>query len=153
MLADPRWRNLALAALALLALGAGALGVVLGSRQDDDGAPAADLPEPGRAQPQDRVSFLARIIPPAAGSGRGLIGVPRGVVRASRPTCRCERKVGQLFLYGFTGQDSSAEVFRRLEPLGLGGIVVAGPNYAGADGLRALAAEARAVAEAACPPS
>jgi beta-N-acetylhexosaminidase len=151
VLADPRWRNLALAALALLALGAGALGVALGSGHGDDAAPAADLSEPGRAEPQNRVSFLARIIPPAAGAAPSSSDVPRGV-SAQLARLPLRRKVGQLFLYGFTGRDSSAEAFRRRERLSLGGFVVAGPNYAGADALRALADEVRAVGRGGVPP-
>jgi beta-N-acetylhexosaminidase len=139
VLTDPRWRNPALAALALLALLAGALGMVLGARQDDGARPAADLPEPRRVKPEERVSFLARIIPPAPGPGSAASDVPAGV-SARLQRLSLERKVAQLFLYGFTGQDPSAAGVRRPEQLDTGGIVVAGPNYAGADALRGLAA-------------
>ena len=40
-----------------------------------------------------------------------------------------ERKVAQLFLFGFRGTDLTAEIFGRLRRLDLGGIMVAGPNY------------------------
>ena len=149
MLADPRSRNVAVAALALLALSAGALGVVLGSGQDDEVAPAAD--PPARAEPQNRVSFLARIIPPAAGAAPSSSDAPRGV-SAQLARLPLRRKVGQLFLYGFTGRDSSAEAFRSRERLSPGGFVVAGPNYAGTDALRALAAELRVVDRGGVPP-
>ena len=41
-----------------------------------------------------------------------------------------ERKVAQLFLVGFQGQDLTAPVFRQLRRLDLGGIVIDRRNYA-----------------------
>ena len=39
-------------------------------------------------------------------------------------TMPLERKVAQLFLFGFRGTDFSAEIFGRLRQLDLGGIVI-----------------------------
>jgi beta-N-acetylhexosaminidase len=124
VLADLRWRNLALAALAVLALAAGAAGVVIGSGDDDGGGASAGLPEGGQAKPQGQVSFLARIIPPPAGSGRSSVALPRAVSRELREL-PLEGRVAQLFLLGVTGRSSG----ERLNP---GGVVVAGPGQAGA---------------------
>jgi beta-N-acetylhexosaminidase len=107
VLADPRRRNLALGALALLALIAGAFGVVLGSGQENESEPERQ---------ERRISFLAQIIPAAGDSSRPSAGLPRGVSAQLR-RLPLERRVAQLFLFGFTGP----ELFRRLEP---GGVVL-----------------------------
>ena len=137
-----------IAALGALALGAGVLGAILGANQGDGDGLIRPLPEPGRAKPPERVSFLARIVPPPADPGETRAegpAVPRSVADLAR-RLPLERKVAQLFLYGFTGRDSGAEIFRRLRRLDLGGVVVTGPNYTDAAGLGALAGEARRVA-------
>ena len=51
--------------------------------------------------------------------------MPRSVSDLAR-RLPLERKVAQLFLFGFEGRDLNAEIFRRLRRLDLGGIVVAG---------------------------
>ena len=75
-------------------------------------------------------SFLARIVPaPAAGERRA--GGPR-VPRSARELTRrlpLERKVAQLFLFGFEGTDLNAEIFQRLRRQDLGGIVIGRDNY------------------------
>jgi beta-N-acetylhexosaminidase len=58
-----------------------------------------------------------------------------------------ERKVAQLMLWGFPGQDLTDPVFERLRALGLGGLAIDRPNYASADQLASLAGEARVIAE------
>jgi len=57
-----------------------------------------------------------------------------------------ERKVAQLFLFGFQGTDATAQIFGRLRRLDLGGIVLTAPNYVDTTQLAALAGEATAVA-------
>ncbi|HZG48539.1 MAG TPA: glycoside hydrolase family 3 N-terminal domain-containing protein [Thermoleophilaceae bacterium] len=144
-----RLRRLAalLAVLAVAALGAG-LVVAAGREDDEDGSPS--VPEAGRASPEEQVSFLARIVPPPAERERAPAGpaVPRSVTDLAR-RLPLERKVAQLFLFGFRGTDTSAEVFGRLRRLDLGGIVLARPNYLDAGQLGALAGEAAALARAA----
>ena len=56
------------------------------------------------------------------------------------------QKVAQLLLVGYAGPDPGASVPRDLRRLGPGGIVIAGPNYAGADALRDVAGGLRASA-------
>jgi beta-N-acetylhexosaminidase len=133
--------------LAALALGAGVAGAVIGAEHGDDDQTASDLPSPGRGAPEDRVSFLAKIVPPAARErgGGGGPAVPRSVADLARrlPT---ERKVAQLFLFGFRGTDSTADIFGRLRRLDLGGIVLSSANYVEAGQLGALAGEAAVVA-------
>jgi len=138
-------RRLAIALLAAVAVGAGAAGAVVGADQADEAAES--VPPVNRAAPRARVSFLARIVPPAATNGRRGSGpaVPRSVADLAR-RLPLERKVAQLFLFGFRGTDPNAEIFRRMRRLDLGGIVVAGPNYVDATRLGQLAGGARGVA-------
>jgi beta-N-acetylhexosaminidase len=124
-------------------------GVVVGAGHDgDDGETASTVPTPGRGAPEERVSFLARIVPPPARRerrGRRLPGVPRSVADLAR-RMSTERKVAQLFLFGFQGTDLTAEIFGRLRRLDLGGIVLAAPNYIDVTQLSALAGEAAVIA-------
>jgi len=129
----------------VLALAAGAAGVVVGGRHGDEDE-ASNVPSPGRATPQERISFLARLVPPPAGrERRGGSPVPKSVADLAR-RLPVERKVAQLFLLGFRGTDTSAEIFGRLRRLDLGGIVLAAPNYVDVTQLGTLAAQAAAVA-------
>jgi beta-N-acetylhexosaminidase len=140
-------RRLALALLAALALGAGVAGAVVGGAQDDDGQSASSVPTPGRATPEERLSFLARIVPPPAERRRAAPAeFPRRVARVAR-RLSTERKVAQLFLLGFRGTDSTAEIFGRLRRLDLGGIVISSGNYVEQGQLGALAGEAAVVAD------
>jgi beta-N-acetylhexosaminidase len=141
-------RRLLIALVAALALAAGVAGVVVGAGQDgDDGDTASNVPSPGRGAPEERVSFLARIVPPPAQRERRGKGpaVPRSVADLAR-RLPLERKVAQLFLFGFRGTDLTAEIFGRLRRLDLGGIVIAGPNYIDVTQLGALAGEAAVIA-------
>ncbi len=128
--------------IAVLALGAGVAGVVVGAEHDDDGSGAAsNVPTPGRGAPQERVSFLARIVPPPAerqGRNQGP-AVPRSVADLAR-RLPLERKVAQLFLFGFRGTDANADIFGRLRRVDLGGIVVGPTNYTDTAQLGALTA-------------
>jgi beta-N-acetylhexosaminidase len=146
--AEPARRRLLIVVTAVLALGAGVAGVVVGAEHDDDGGDtASNVPTPGRGAPQERVSFLARIVPPPAQRQRRNLGpaVPRSVADLAR-RLPVERKVAQLFLFGFRGTDLTADIFGRLRRLDLGGIVVAGPNYTDVAQLGALTGEARVIA-------
>ena len=93
--------------LAALALAAGVAGVVVGAGHDgDEGERRRTCPTPGRGAPEERVSFLARIVPPPAERERRRRGaaVPRSVADLAR-RLPLERKVAQLFLFGFRGTD------------------------------------------------
>jgi beta-N-acetylhexosaminidase len=143
---EPARRRLAIALLAALALAAGVAGVVVGASREDDGDTAANVPTPGRGAPEERISFLAKIVPPPArGRGGGGAAFPRRVAGVAR-RLTTERKVAQLFLFGFRGTDSTAEIFGRLRRLDLGGIVLSGSNYVEQGQLSALAGEAGVVA-------
>jgi len=129
----------------VLALGAGAAGAVVGGRHDEEST-ASNVPSPGRATPEERISFLAKLVPPPAGKERkGGSPVPKSVADLAR-RLPIERKVAQLFLVGFRGTDSSAEIFGRLRRLDLGGIVLAPGNYLDVNQLGTLAGQAAAVA-------
>jgi beta-N-acetylhexosaminidase len=146
--AEPARRRLLIAVIAALALAAGVAGVVVGAGHDgDDGDTASNVPTPGRGAPQERVSFLARIVPPPAQRERGGGGaaVPRSVADLAR-RLPVERKVAQLFLFGFRGTDLTSEIFGRLRRLDLGGVVIAGPNYTDVTQLGSLAGEAAVIA-------
>jgi len=146
--AEPARRRLLIAVIAALALAASATGVVVGAGHDgSNGDTASNVPTPGRGTPQERVSFLARIVPPPAQRERGAGGaaVPRSVADLAR-RLPVERKVAQLFLVGFGGTDLTAEIFGRLRRLDLGGIVIAGPNYTDATQLGSLAGEVAVIA-------
>jgi beta-N-acetylhexosaminidase len=143
--AKPARRSLALALLAVLALAAGAAGAVVGGRHDDEPT-ASNVPSPGRDTPRERISFLAKLLPPPAGKERrGQSPVPKSVADLAR-RLPIDRKVAQLFLLGFRGTDSSAEIFGRLRRLDLGGIVLDAANFVDVNQLGTLAGQAAAVA-------
>ncbi len=147
--AEPARRRLLIVVVAALALAAGLTGVVVGAGHDgDEDDTASSVPTPGRGAPQERVSFLARIVPPPAqrerSSGSGA-AVPGSVADLAR-RLPVERKVAQLFLFGFRGTDLNAEIFGRLRRLDLGGILITGPNYTDATQLGSLAGEAAVIA-------
>ena len=68
-------------------------------------------------------------------------GLPRELVELGT-RLPLERKVAQLFLWGFRGPDPIGAVVERRRELDLGGIVLARGNYAGTERLRRLAREA-----------
>jgi beta-N-acetylhexosaminidase len=139
-------RRLAVALLATIALGAAVAGVVVGAGQGDGEETASEVPSPGRGAPKEHISFLARIVPPPAERRRGGGSpVPKSVADLARrlPT---ERKVAQLFVVGFSGTDTSADIFGRLERLDLGGVVLAAENYLDVGQLGTLANQAAIVA-------
>jgi beta-N-acetylhexosaminidase len=140
-------RRLTIALVAVVALSAATAGAIVGANQDDSEAPAGPLPE-RTARPLDRTSFLAKIVPAREEPRPRVEGpvVPRSVADLAR-RLPLERKVAQLFLFGFRGTDLNAEIFRRLRRLDLGGIVLAAPNYLGDPALLGqLGGEARVIA-------
>ena len=76
----------------------------MGAGHEGDDGSASNVPTPGRGAPEERVSFLARIVPPPAERQRRSQGpaVPRSVADLAR-RLPLERKVAQLFLFGFRG--------------------------------------------------
>jgi beta-N-acetylhexosaminidase len=139
-------RRLALALLAVLAIGSGVAGAVVGAGQGDGDERASSVPTPGRATPEEHISFLARIVPPPAEGRPGRPAVfPKRVAAVAR-RLSTERKVAQLFLFGFRGTDSTAEIFGRLRRLDLGGIVLGSSNYVDQTQLTGVTGEAAAVA-------
>ena len=132
--------RLLVAVLLVLAAGAVVAGVVVGGGGDEP----KRVPEASRGQPRERVSFLSRIIPPAQERPRGRAVAPN-VARSVRDLARrlpAERKVAQLFLVGFRGNDLTANVFQQLRRLDLGGIVVDRANYTDAGLLGQIGSEA-----------
>jgi beta-N-acetylhexosaminidase len=146
--AEPARRRLLIAAIVALALAAGVSGVVVGAGHDgNESDTASNVPTPGRGAPQERVSFLARIVPPPVQRQRGGSGaaVPGSVADLAR-RLPVERKVAQLFLFGFRGTDLTSEIFGRLRRLDVGGIVITGQNYTDVTQLGSLAGEAAVIA-------
>jgi len=146
--AEPARRRVLIAVITALALAAGVAGVVVGAGHEGDaGDTASNVPTPGRGAPEERVSFLARIVPPPAQRQRKEQGaaVPDSVADLAR-RLPVDRKVAQLFLYGFQGTDLTSEIFGRLRRLDLGGIIITGTNYTDVAQLGALAGEAAVIA-------
>ena len=134
----------------MLALASALTGAVLGARESDEtgGGP---VPQAGREEPQARVSFLARIVPPAAARTKAEpddASLARGVA-ALLQRLPVERKVAQLFAVGFEGTDGSADIVGRLRRLDLGAVVIARQNYTDATQLTALTDTLRATARSA----
>ncbi len=142
-----RRRRLTIALVAVVALAAATAGAIVGANHDGNKDEAGPLPE-RTGQPLERTSFLARIIPAREEERPAAHGpnVPRSVADLAR-RLPLERKVAQLFLFGFRGTDLTSEIFRRLRRLDLGGIVLAQPNYTGDPNLLGqLGGEARVIA-------
>jgi beta-N-acetylhexosaminidase len=152
VLADPARRSqLLLALLVVLALASAVTGALLGARESNEGGGGGPLPQAGRDEPQARVSFLARIIPPPAARTKAQPetgSLARGVA-ALLARLPVERKVAQLFAFGFEGTDASADIFGRLRRLDLGALVVARRNYTDEAQLTALTGELTATARSA----
>ena len=132
--------------LAVVALAAVAAGVVVGAGHGDGDDAASGVPSPGRGAPKEHISFLAKIVPPPAESRRaGGSPVPKSVADLAR-RLPLDRKVAQLFVVGFNGTDTSADIFGRLARLDLGGVVLASGNYLDVGQLGTLANEVATVA-------
>jgi beta-N-acetylhexosaminidase len=138
-----RAQRLTILLVAVVALAAATAGVLVGANQGNE--------EESEGPPPERAGRpLARIIPSQAEEKRPAVRGPdvsRSVAALAR-RLPLERKVAQLFVVGFEGTDLTAEIYSRLRRLDLGGIVLAGPNYAGDTNLLGqLGAEARVIAE------
>ncbi|HEX2232990.1 MAG TPA: glycoside hydrolase family 3 N-terminal domain-containing protein [Thermoleophilaceae bacterium] len=136
-----RRRPLPVALLAAIAVAALVGGAIAGGGGDE---PAGPVPEASQGKAPERISFLARLIPPAPERrSRRPSGpnVPRSVADLARrlPT---DRKVAQLFLLGFRGTDLTADIYEQLQRLDLGGVVISAANYTDAVLLGQQAAEA-----------
>lgn len=139
----------ALAIAVALALLAFAVGENLErTRAQDTSASAGEAREraPRGAQegPRARTSFLSRIVPPPPERVEGP-RVPSSIRDLAR-RLPLERKVAQLFLWGFEGQDLTAPIYERMLRYDLGGILIAGRNYTDPQQLATLAGEAKAIA-------
>jgi beta-N-acetylhexosaminidase len=87
-------------------------------------------------------SFLARVIPPPAGSLRG--ARPGGRIARLVRSMPLERKVAQLMLVGLDGQDATAPIFKELRRRPYGGLMFEQRNYRDAAQFATLTAELRA---------
>jgi beta-N-acetylhexosaminidase len=144
--AEPARRRVALAVVAALAVGAAGAGVVVGAGHGDGDEGSANVPSPGRGAPKEHISFLAKLVPPPARTERGSgPAVPKSVADLAR-RLPIERKVAQLFLVGFRGTDTTAEIFGRLSRLDLGGIALGAGNYVDPSQVGTLANQAATVA-------
>ncbi|HEY1359058.1 MAG TPA: glycoside hydrolase family 3 N-terminal domain-containing protein [Thermoleophilaceae bacterium] len=130
-----------LIALAAVAVAAVAAGIAVGG---GGGKSKKDAEPAGSAQ---KVSFLARIVPPpeerhsAAGPR-----VPSSIADLVR-RLPLDRKVAQLFLWGFRGQDLTSDIYTRLRSTDLGGIVVEHQNYLDSQRLGQQAGEALVISQ------
>jgi beta-N-acetylhexosaminidase len=123
-----------------------AVAVVLIIRGGGDDGP--NVPEAGvQHTAERRTSFLAKLIPPPAEQPRAARGgVPRSVSDLVK-RLPLQRKVAQLFLFGFQGKDLNAAVFQQLRTLDLGGIAIDRANYTDPQQLGSLAGEAGVIAQ------
>ena len=128
----------------VIGFGAGsALSALLGTGGDGDrdAAPAPSSTGPSKDPARER-SFLARVVPPPAGSLRGA-RPPAAIARLVR-SMSPEQKVAQLMLVGFSGTTAEAPIFRQLPKRTYGGLMFEEQNYEGAQQLRVLTAELQA---------
>lgn len=96
------------------------------------------------AGPLSHRSFLERVIPPPPERTTGP-AVPRSLTDLAQ-RLPLERKVAELFLYGFSGRDQTAPVFSDLARLDIGGLVFTSDNYKDPQQLAQLTSFAAAVA-------
>jgi beta-N-acetylhexosaminidase len=140
-----RYGNRRLAALLVVLAAVVAVTIVLLVRS---GGSSPKVEEASQGAPQQRVSFLSRIIPPTEQSEKGSRNapdVPRSVQDLAR-RLPIDRKVAQLFVVGFNGKDLNADVFQQLRRLDLGAVALQRSNYANPGLLGRLAGEAVVVA-------
>jgi beta-N-acetylhexosaminidase len=131
-------RRLRILVLVLVVAAGGAVAAVLVLRGGDD-KPARVLPPASASAstgPVSHRSFLERVIPPPAERTTGP-AVARSVADLAR-RLPLERKVAQLFVFGFSGTDSSAPIFGDLAKLDLGGLSITADNYSDPQQLSAL---------------
>lgn len=107
--------RLAFALLALVAVVALATGVTAGAGREDGAVEQARIVLPQPEQRENRPAPRGPSVPPSVSDLARRLPL--------------ERKVAQLFLFGFEGTDLNAEIFRRLRRFDLGGIVIGPDNY------------------------
>ena len=132
-------------ALAVIA-GVGIAAAVQDFRTDDPGTPSnANVPEAGGGtRPQQRTSFLAQLIPPPPEDVEGP-SVPSSIADLAR-RLPLERKVAQLFLLGFEGQDLTDPIFEQMRRQDLGGLVFENRNYLDPQQIASMAGEGAVIA-------
>ena len=124
------WSTIALAVLLIVACASALVAGALAARRrrSDGGGDAGARGRQPDATAQRR-DLVPRPSDPAAARARGGSagqGVPRSVAELA-DRLPLERKVAQLFLVGFEGQDLTGPIFRQLRRLDLGGMVI-GPR-------------------------
>jgi beta-N-acetylhexosaminidase len=133
-------------ALAIVA-GLGIATAIQDFRGDDPASQPATVPEAGGGgtAPRARTSFLAKLIPPPPERVEGP-SAPSSIADLAR-RLPLERKVAQLFLLGFEGQDLTAPIFAQLRRQDIGGLVFESRNYLDPQQIAALAGEGPVIAE------
>ena len=146
----PVWRRLQIppfgpTALAVIA-GLGIAAAVQDFRTDDPGGSQGIVPEAagGGGAPRERTSFLAKLIPPPPEQVEGPSAASSIADLASR--LPLERKVAQLFLLGFEGQDLTAPIFEQMRRQDLGGLVFESRNYVDPQQIASMAGEGPVIA-------
>src|SRR5687767_435684 len=133
-------------ALAIVA-GLGIAAAIQDYRGDDpESQPAATVPEAtgGSDRPRERTSFLAKLIPPPPERVEGP-SAPSSIADLAR-RLPLERKVAQLFLLGFEGQDLTAPIFEQMRRQDLGGLVFESRNYLAPQQIASMAGEGNVIA-------
>jgi beta-N-acetylhexosaminidase len=118
---------IALLVFLLVAAGVAAVVLLAGGK---DHKPTRRLPQASGSAvqgPVSRRSFLERVIPPPPETTSGP-AVPRSLTDLAK-RLPLERKVAQLFLFGFASTDTRDPVFRDLAKMDLGGVVFGADNY------------------------
>src|SRR5688572_4450167 len=98
----------------------------------------------GGEAPRRRTSFLAQLIPPPPEEVEGP-SAPSSIADLAR-RLPLERKVAQLFLLGFEGQDLTAPIFEQLRRQDLGGLVFESRNYLNPQQIASMAGEGNVIA-------
>ena len=132
-------------ALAVIA-GLGIAAAVQDFRNDEPAAEQGAVPEAagGGEGPRGRTSFLAQLIPPPPEEVEGP-SAPSSIADLAR-RLPIERKVAQLFLLGFEGQDLTAPIFEQMRRQDLGGLVFESRNYLDPQQIASMAGESNVIA-------
>lgn len=133
-------------ALAIIA-GLGIAAAIQDFRNDDPATGSqANVPEAagGGTGPRERTSFLAKLIPPPPEKVEGPSAPSSIEDLASR--LPLERKVAQLFVLGFEGQDLTAPIYVQMRRQDLGGLVFENRNYLDPQQIASMAGEGKVIA-------
>ncbi|MFL6021354.1 MAG: glycoside hydrolase family 3 N-terminal domain-containing protein, partial [Gaiellaceae bacterium] len=133
-------------ALAVIA-GLGIAAAVQDFRADDtERASRASVPEAAGADggPRERTSFLAKLIPPPPEKVEGP-SAPSSIEDLAQ-RLPLERKVAQLFLLGFDGQDLTDPIYEQMRRQDLGGLVFENRNYVDPQQIASMAGEGTVIA-------